>query len=104
MGIRGERVTRVVFSSVVTGKFHVRRDRIPSRSSVKDSSGRSRKINSITHSITIRPERLGKREVSRPACSCGWSATWAYVTEKFARDAGQAHVKQVLADLQAVSG
>ncbi len=61
-------------------------------------------INSVTHSITIRPEKLGKRDVSRPTCSCGWTATWAYVTEKFARDAGQEHVKQVLADLQAVSG
>jgi hypothetical protein len=65
---------------------------------------RSRKIISVTHSVTVRLEKLGKREVSRPTCSCGWSATWAYVTEKFARDAGQEHVKQVLADLQAVSG
>jgi hypothetical protein len=70
----------------------------------KDFSGRSRKINSVTHSITIRSEKLGKREVSRPTCSCGWAVTWAYVTEKFARDAGQEHVKQVLVDLQAVSG
>jgi hypothetical protein len=64
---------------------------------------RSRKIISVTHSITIRPEKLGKREVNRPTCSCGWTATWAYVTEKFARDAGQEHVKQVLADLHAVN-
>jgi hypothetical protein len=70
----------------------------------EDFSGRSRKINSVTHSIAIRSEKLGKREVSRPTCSCGWAATWAYVTEKFARDAGQEHVKQVLVELQAVGG
>jgi hypothetical protein len=91
MGISGEAVTRVVVSSVGTGRF-----------GVKDSSGRSRKIKSVTHSITIRSEKLGKREVSRPTCSCGWAATWAYITEKFARDAGQEHVKQVLGNLQAV--
>jgi hypothetical protein len=67
------------------------------------SSGRSRTINSVTHSIMIRSEKLGKRDVSRPTCSCGWAARWAYVTEKFARDAGQEHVKQVLAAMRAVS-
>jgi hypothetical protein len=70
----------------------------------EDFSGRSTKINSITHGIAIRSEKLGKREVSRPTCSCGWAATWVYVTEKFARDAGQEHVKQVLVELQAVGG
>jgi hypothetical protein len=50
------------------------------------------------------PEKLSKRDVSQPICSCGWTATWAYVPEKFARDAVQEHVKQVLADLQAVIG
>ena len=69
----------------------------------KSSYGRSRTINSVTHSITIRPEKLGKRDVSRPTCSCGWSARWAYVTEKFARDAGQEHVKQVLTTMRAMS-
>jgi hypothetical protein len=88
----------------VTGKFDVMRGKIPARSGVKILMGRSRKINSVTHSITIRPEKLGKRDVSRPICSCGWTATWAYVTEKFAGDAGQEHVKQVLADLQVVIG
>lgn len=58
----------------------------------------------VTHSITVCPEKLGKREVSRPTCSCGWTATWAYIGEKFARDAGQQHIKQVLAQLQAVVG
>jgi hypothetical protein len=61
-------------------------------------------ITSVTHSITVCPEKLGKRQVSRPTCSCGWTATWAYVGEKFARDAGQQHIKQVLAQLQAVAG
>jgi hypothetical protein len=28
-------------------------------------------INSVTHSITIRPEKLGKRDVSWPTCACG---------------------------------
>jgi hypothetical protein len=65
--------------------------------------GRSRTINSLTHSITIQPEKLGKRDVSRPTCACGWAARWAYVTDKFARDAGQEHIKQVLAAMQAVS-
>ncbi len=60
-------------------------------------------INSVTHSITICPEKLGKRDVSRPICSCGWAARWAYVTEKFARDAGQEHVTHVLAELQVLS-
>lgn len=101
MGISGETVTRVVFSSVVAGKSTSRSAGYKSIE-CQDSSGRSRKINSVTHSITVRSEKLGKREVSRPTCLCGWAATWAYVTEKFARDAGQEHVKQVLGDLQAV--
>lgn len=31
-------------------------------------------------------------------------ATWAYVDEKFALDAGQQHIKQVLTQLQAAAG
>jgi hypothetical protein len=58
----------------------------------------------MTHSITVLSEKLGKREVSRPTCSCGWTTPWAYITDKFAREAGQEHVKQVLADLHAMSG
>lgn len=65
-----------------------------------NSSGRSAAITSVTHSITIYPEKLGKRDVSWPVCSCGWTATWAYVTEKFARDAGQQHIKHILAQMQ----
>ena len=65
-------------------------------------SGRSRTITSVIHSITVRQEKLGRRDVSRPTCACGWVATWTYVTEKFARDAGQGHVEQVLVQLQAV--
>lgn len=60
-------------------------------------------VNSVTHSVTIRPEKLGKREVSRPTCSCGWAARWAYVTEKFARDAGREHVTHVLAEMRVLS-
>ena len=98
-------MTRVISSSVVTGKLDLTDGGDPKSIECLDFlCVRSRKINSVTHSITIRAEKLGKRDVSRPSCSCGWTATWAYVTEKFARDAGQEHVKQVLADLQAVSG
>jgi len=64
----------------------------------------SRTITSVTHSITVCSEKLGKREVSRPTCSCGWTVKWTYVGEKFARDAGQQHIKQVLAQLHAVAG
>lgn len=64
--------------------------------------GKERTITSVIHSITVRQEKLGKRDVSRPTCACGWVATWTYVTDKFARDAGQEHVKQVLAQMQAV--
>ena len=63
----------------------------------------SKTITSVTHSITVRPEKSGKRELSRPICSCGWMATWAYVGKKFALDSGQQHIKQVLAQLQAVA-
>lgn len=73
----------------------------PSRQCIKFLE-RSRTITSVIHSITVCQEKLGKRDVSRPTCACGWVATWTYVTEKFARDAGQEHVKQVLAQLQAV--
>lgn len=68
----------------------------------KSSYGKSTTITSVTHSITICPEKLGKREVSRPSCLCGWAATRVYVTEKFARDAGQQHIKEVLVQMQAV--
>ena len=93
----------MVFSATVPGKLHVAMGKRESRSNErKGPYGGSRTINNVTHSITVRLEKLGKRDVSRPTCSCGWAATWAYVTEKFARDAGQEHVKQVLAEMQSV--
>jgi hypothetical protein len=93
----------VVFWSVVTGTLSVVREEIWSIE-CQNSCERSTTIISVTHSITICPEKLGKRDVSRPTCSCGWAATWAYVTEKFARDAGQQHITQILAHMQTVGG
>jgi hypothetical protein len=74
------------------------------RLSVKVPLEGSTTIIRVTHSITICAEKLGKRDVSRPTCSCGWTATWAYVTEKCARDAGQQHIMQILAQMQTVDG
>jgi hypothetical protein len=94
----------VAFSSILTGTLHITMGLGFRSITCKGLHGRSKVINSITHSITIQLEKLGKRQVSRPICSCGWAARWAYITDKFARDAGQEHIKQVLAQMQTVKG
>lgn len=93
-----------VMFSVVIGRLAGHGERKSWSSGGIVSMEGSRTITSVTHSISVCAEKLGKREVSRPRCSCGWMATWAYVGEKFARDAGQHHITQVLAQLQAVAG